>query len=135
MAVNVRWYDESQHILLYDFKGVWTLEEFSSAIDEAKKLVEAESITRLDIITDLIDSEQQKGMNQGHVQVAMNRSYRILPKEQFYLAVVASPHRFVSIMIDMMRRIYPPMHHVRTANSVEDAMTVIQREREAMLES
>lgn len=130
MPVSVDWYDKNESILIYHFEGTWKLNEFHEAINTAEKLLK-EHTGRLDVISDLTSTKgYDKSVRGSEIQAAMNRSFKILPDELGY-AIVVGAALGVKIMIDLLAKVYGPMKkHVRTSNTVEDALEMIKKERE-----
>lgn len=129
MPVSAEWYDKDEAIFMYHFEGAWTLQEFHDAINAAEKLLKGYT-GRLDVISDLTSTKgYEKGVRPGDMQAAMNRSFRILP-EGLGFAIVVGAGVGVKLTIDLLAKIYQPMKHVRTSNTVEDAIAMIKKERE-----
>ena len=40
MPITVRWYDEAQHIMIWDIATKWTIEEFYQALDTTRSLAD-----------------------------------------------------------------------------------------------
>lgn len=134
MSVSADWYDKNESILIYRFEGAWTLNEFHEAIDTAEKLLKEHTTGRLDVISDLTSTKgNDRSIRPGDMQAAMNRSFKILPPELGY-AVVVGAALGIKIMIDLLAKVYGPMKkHVRTSNTLEDALRLIRQEREKQL--
>ena len=130
MPVSAEWYDKDESILIYHFEGKWKLDEFHEAINTAEKLLQ-EHTGRLDVISDLSNTAgNDKSIRPGDMQGAMNRSFKILPEELGYAVVVGAAFG-IKIMIDLLAKIYGPMKkHVRTSNTVEEALEMIRAERQ-----
>jgi hypothetical protein len=128
MPIDVRWHDEHPSILIYDFHGAWTLEEFHGAIDEVVQLVDGFE-GRLDIITDLIGAKHPRSANTSAMQAAWGRSYKIMP-EGYRLAVVVGAGLMLTFFIRTFGRIYTPIsEHVRAANTFDEALQLILNDR------
>jgi hypothetical protein len=82
MAISVRWDDETQKIIRFDFEGKWSLVAFDSAVDYAAELIYAQH---------------------NPVDVILNNPGRNLPPnifEAFKRMIMAMPEDSLTVIVD-----------------------------------
>lgn len=101
MAVSVHWYDETRRILRYTFGGVWTWEEYFTALARGRSLMKAAGHT----ICTINDFQQTEYLPADFIERAGDVS-RTRPLN-FGISVYISQSPFFADIYAVLCSIYP----------------------------
>lgn len=127
MSIPVSWFNDEKTIIQYKFDGRWGWDDLYKAIDEAVVLLDSVS-HRVDIMLDLTKSESVPSLNANGLKYVANAPTTTHPNMGIFVMVGMKP--FIRISFDIFSRMYPrATRQYRLANTVEDAINVIAKDR------
>ena len=124
MGIHAVWDDAEQSIIRWDFDPEWDWNDFWAAFAESVRLGEG-SPHRVDVIPNVTNTKQLPIGALGAFKSVDSR----MP-EFTKLVVVAGPNTITSLMIKTFAQINR-IQSWRTATTLEEARTIIMRDRQA----
>lgn len=131
MPVTLTWYDEPQRILLRQFIGKWTVNEYLADQDAVRQIFTS-TPDRIDVLLDLLTADHFLPPNvMSHVQqIVQDASYSF---PNWGLAVFISKWRMNQVLYSIGSRVSREYRqHVRLTASYEDALRLIAADRQAI---
>lgn len=128
MPIDIQWLQDEDNILLWDFNGAWTLQEFRDAREHTVAMIE--DVKRYDIILDMTN-----GIAPRFPMVAFQRVLKqpIIKRD---LVVLVTHDKFLLAAIDVLKKIRTPnlsQRRLAIVSTVEEAFEAIETNREAIL--
>lgn len=126
MAISVLWDDENETIIRSESGGHWTWEEYHEAVEQV--VILANSVShRVDLIINALPgAAAPSGSSMPHYQ----RAQRIMPKN-VRLNIIVNTNTFGRMIINTFTRLNKGGLKVVAAGTLEEARTVIARDRAA----
>ncbi len=125
MPIPIRWEDPEQTIVRYDFEGHWTWDEYFAAMNQIYQMFGSVE-HRVDAIANMKPGIMPIG---GSAMSAARSALRKLPPNRGVIVIIINP--FISAMLSAFKQFDREFGtFLRSANSVEEARLLIQRERE-----
>ena len=119
LSVNVRWEDEEETILLLEFSGAWTTEDYLNAAEEARQLILSKSY-RVCLISSF---EPNQMLPQGFLIKVYKFQRQIPPNQSLSVVVGTSP--FVRSVFSVLQKVTARTGgRIRLVNTLEEARTL-----------
>jgi hypothetical protein len=116
LSVQVRWEDEAETILLLEFSGPWTTEDYLKAAEEARQLILAKSHQ----VCMISSFEQNQMLPQGFL-IKVYKFQRHTPPNQS-LNVVVGNSPFVRSVFSVLQKVTARTGgRIRLVNTLEEA--------------
>ena len=123
MGITVRWFDESNSTLWYEFVGKWTWDDLYSAISEGIRL-SAGVIESVNSIIDMRRSQYVPMLSADHLSKVATLS--LMSCSEAGVLMVGAGH-FVQLMFDIFRRIHPlAAERYRFVETLDDARAAVK---------
>lgn len=120
MAVEVRWTNAEQIVLLYTFSAAWTWDEYYAATTRGRAMVE--SVDHM--VVTIIDLSASRALPPGaltHLRRATTHQHPNLGP-----VILVGLNRFIRAMSDMLSRIYPlAAQKVRIVATLDEAYALL----------
>ena len=123
MPIDVRWYDDEETIVCYEFTGRWTLEELYTAIDRAHELGASRDYT-VDMIVDLLGSQRTPRNVLSIVSYASRKKLLNIGA-----VVLLTRDRVIRSVAGVVIRLTPLRGEYKFAATLEEALDIIERSR------
>jgi hypothetical protein len=125
MAVRVRWFNDAQTILVYEFEGNWTWDEFYPAYQRVLEMTR-DIPHRIDVLLDL--------RRAGRLPLNLLTHVRNISDKQTSnagLSVIVTNSQFIRAMYQTGCKFYNRIqHYFGVANSIEEALTLFEAARQ-----
>jgi hypothetical protein len=124
MAISVRWDDETQKIIRFDFEGSWSLVAFDSAVDYAAELIYAQH-NQVDVILN------NPGRNlPPNIFEAFKRMIMAMPEDS--MTVIVDNNASINTLVRTFQRLYGELgDYIRQASNMGSARMAIRIRRGA----
>lgn len=120
MPITVRWDNDSQTVVYYEFNGKWTWEEYHNAIHSAYELVE-----KLPYVVNMILDFRHANVMPSNALSIFGRSMKTPPRD-FDLAVLVTKSGFIEAIYNVFRRVNGKMaEKLVMVKTVEEARALL----------
>lgn len=118
--IQVSWDDEAKTIIRYDFDYGWTWAELNAANDTLETMLK--EVSR-EVCTIAVQNYHQHYMPSN----PLSKISAMLPRrsQQISLTVIVSRSSLVSSILGLIVKLYPSAAHLRFANTLDEARTMI----------
>lgn len=124
----MRWHDETQKVILYDFPRQWGWADLFSAIEAAAALMDTVD-HKISVVLDLTKSHTIPNLNLASMQKLVTAPTTSHPNMTYFYIVGAKG--YIRTMMDIFGRLFPKaIQQYKTASSVEDALAQIEGARQ-----
>lgn len=128
MSIEIQWLEDQDNILLWDFQGAWTLQDFRDGTDYTISIID--EVKRYDIILDMTH-----GITPRFPMVAFQRILKrpIIKRD---LVVLVTNERFLLAAIQVLKKIKTPnlsSKRLAVVSSMDEALESIHLNRQAIL--
>lgn len=132
MPMKIEWMSEPDGIIYWGFVGYWTWGEYFIGIQDMIKLASSSPHTSVHIICDLSESRHIPFDVLHNVQFGSPKNEE--ESKGWGLTVIVGGGTFVRTVFSLITRLRPFLaNHYRLANSVEDALQIIEAYRTSMI--
>ena len=126
MPITVRWMDNSQVLLRYDFIGRWTWQECERAVEQAKVLI---GQVRHPVYV-WVDMRENEHIPVGDLLIHLRR-FTISSNTNWGGGVILGTSNTIKTIFSLFQRIYPPLgrrfHLVDNDQQAQEALNVMQQ--------
>lgn len=124
MPIQIRWYDDTKQVILWEVVGRWSLEEMHETFSKGTDMCLEVPDTTVDAIIDLTESNAIPSNIFGALT---NRTRTLAPN--FDIAVIVSKNSMIKAFIEVMNKM-PTLHDFfAIVASREEGMAFIQKRR------
>ena len=118
--ITVEWDNKQQSVIRYDFKGLWTWEEFENAVERSFTMTEAVGHT----VHAIIHFNGGTRMLGGMV-IYLRRKLSVLPKNRGMIIIAGGGHE-AKTTVQMLTRIHKQhIHRLVTAKDIQEARKLL----------
>lgn len=119
LSVDVRWEDEEETILLLDFSGAWTTEDYLEAAEEARQLI----LSKRYPVCLISSFEQNQMLPQGFLIKVYKFQRQTPPNQSLNVIVGTSP--FVRSVFSVLQKVTARTGgRIRLVTTIEEAKTL-----------
>jgi hypothetical protein len=119
LSVHVRWEDEEETILLLEFSGAWTTEDYLNAAEEARQLILSKPY-RVCLISSF---EPNQMLPQGFLIKVYKFQRQVPPNQSLSVVVGTSP--FVRSVFSVLQKVTARTGgRIRLVNTLDEARTL-----------
>ncbi len=131
MPISIRWYDETQTIVFWEFEGVWTIDELHSIYTTSHNMC----MTVLDHkVIALLDMTHIANSVPANIFSALTTRRRT-QAPNFDMIVIVSTSNLIKVFINIMMKMPALRDQFALYDSFEDALAFIHQRQASQLES
>lgn len=125
MPINIRWFDDRQHIVLWTIEGQWTLQEMHETYTKGNAMcAEVPHHT----VNALIDMTRSKSVPSSIFSALTARVQSEQPN--YDMAVIVSQNVLIKSFVNIINSLPALREKYIVVNSMEAALTFIEKRRE-----
>jgi hypothetical protein len=126
MPITIRWFDDTKQIVLWEFKGQWTLDELHTIYTESHDMCMTVPENTVNALVDMTRSPN--GIPSSIFSTLTARRRTEAPN--FDMVVIVSNSTLIKVFVNVMDRM-PSLHdHFRLVLTREDGLAFIEKRRQ-----
>jgi|GEM_PF-4477948 hypothetical protein len=128
MSIEVRWQDDTQSVIIYDFERQWGWADMFGAIEAAAALMDSVD-HKVSVVLELTKTQSIPNINLASMQKLVTAPTASHPNMTYFYIVGAKG--YIRSMLDIFGRLFPKaIQQYKIASSLADALTQIEGARQ-----